>query len=83
MGRGSLVTSRSHVSIPPRSDGVVYRFELRRSDQLIATGHLSSEQPFEVGDTVRIGRRVGIVRAIEPLLGEPELRLVVQVLRES
>jgi hypothetical protein len=26
-----------------------YRYELRRGDEMIAAGHLSSEQPFEVG----------------------------------
>jgi hypothetical protein len=63
-------------------DGVAYRFELRRADEIIATGHLSPEEPLEVGDPVKIGRRLGIVRTIEPLLGELELRLVVQVLRD-
>jgi hypothetical protein len=64
-------------------DGVVYRFELRRADEIIATGHLSPEAPLEVGDPVKIGRRLGIVRTIEPLLGELELRLVVQLLRDG
>jgi hypothetical protein len=63
-------------------DGVVYRFELRRADEIIATGHLSPEEPLEVGDAIRIGRRQGIIRTIEPLLGEPELRMVVQLLRD-
>jgi hypothetical protein len=60
----------------------VYRYELRRGDELVATGHLSLEQALEVGDQVAIGEAHGIVRSIEPLLGEPELRLVVQ-LRDS
>ena len=63
-------------------DAVIYRFELRHADEIIATGHLSPETPLEVGDSIKIGRRVGIVRAIEPLLGEPELRLVVQLKRD-
>lgn len=63
-------------------DGVVYRFELRHADEIVATGHLSPETPLEVGDSIKIGRRVGIVRTIEPLLGEPELRLVVQLKRD-
>jgi hypothetical protein len=62
--------------------GVVYRFELRRGDEIIATGYLSPEEPLEVGDSVTIGRRTGIVRAIEPTLNEPALRLEVQVLRD-
>ena len=63
-------------------DGVVYRFELRHADEIVATGHLSPENPLEVGDSITIGRRVGVVRAIEPMLGEPELRLVVQLQRD-
>ena len=56
-----------------------YRYELRRGDEVIATGHLSSEQPFEVGERITIGNRSGIVRSIEPSLRERELRLVVQL----
>jgi hypothetical protein len=63
-------------------DGVVYRFELRHADEIVATGHLSPEHPLEVGDSITIGRRVGIVRTIEPQLGESELRLVVQLQRD-
>jgi hypothetical protein len=60
-----------------------YRYELRRGDEVIATGHLSREQPLEVGDRVSIGSRTGIVRDVEPLLGERELRLVVQLTRDE
>lgn len=56
-----------------------YRYELRRGDELIATGHLTREQPLEVGDGISIGGHTGIVRGVEPLLGEHELRLVVQL----
>jgi hypothetical protein len=62
--------------------GVVYRYELRRGDEVVATGHLSHEQPLEVGDRVEIGGQVGVVRAIEPLLGDIELRLVAQLLAD-
>jgi hypothetical protein len=44
---------------------------------------LSSEQPFEVGERITIGSRSGIVRSIEPSLGERELRLVVQLRRDD
>jgi hypothetical protein len=37
----------------------------------------------EVGDRVEIGGSVGTVRAVEPVLAERELRLVVQVWREG
>jgi hypothetical protein len=61
---------------------VEYRYELRRGDQIVATGHLSREQPFEVGERVTIGVHAGIVRTVEPTLGGRELRLVVQLMRE-
>jgi hypothetical protein len=60
-----------------------YRYELRRGDQVIATGHLSRQEPVEVGDRLQIGGREGIVRTVEPLLGERELRLVVQLVRDN
>jgi hypothetical protein len=60
-----------------------YRYELRRGDEVIATGHLSREQPLEVGERLAIGSRVGIVRDVGPLLGERELRLVVQLVRDE
>lgn len=62
---------------------VEYRYELRRGDEVVATGHLSREQPLEVGQHVEIAGRTGIVRAVEPILGERELRLVVQLRREQ
>jgi hypothetical protein len=58
-----------------------YRYELRRGVEVIATGHLTREQPFEVGERIEIGGSAGTVRAVEPLLGERKLRLVVQVWR--
>jgi hypothetical protein len=60
-----------------------YRYELRRADEVVATGHLSREQPLEVGEQIAIGNQVGIVRTIEPLLGEREMRLVVQLRRND
>jgi hypothetical protein len=62
--------------------GVDYRYELRRGDEVVATGHLSREEPLEVGDRLEIGGQPGIARTIEPLLGEQELRLVVQLVRD-
>lgn len=60
-----------------------YRYELRRGDEVVATGHISPERALEVGERVVIGRRPGIVRSAEPLLGEREFRLVVQLTREE
>jgi hypothetical protein len=59
-----------------------YRYELRRGDEVIATGHLTSEQPLEVGDRISIGTNTGTVRAVNPILHERELHLVVQIWRE-
>ena len=60
---------------------VEYRYELRQREAIVATGHLSRVRPLEVGDRVEIAGRVAIVRTIEPVLGERELRLVVQLSR--
>jgi hypothetical protein len=60
--------------------GVDYRYELRRGDEVVATGHLNYERSLEIGDRLEIGGQFATVRAIEPQLGERELRLVVQLL---
>lgn len=62
---------------------VEYRYELRRGEEVLATGHLSWERPLEVGERLVLGGRPGIVRSIDPVLGERELRLVVQLWRED
>ena len=60
-----------------------YRYELRRSEEVIATRHWSREQPLEVGERIAIGSHNGIVRAIDPLLHERELHLVVRLWRDD
>lgn len=62
---------------------VGYRYELRRGEEVVATGHLVREQPLEIGDRLDVLGDEGIVRTIEPLFGEHELRLVVQLVRRS
>jgi hypothetical protein len=57
-----------------------YRYELRHGDEMIATGHLTHEEPLKVGDRITIGSRTGIVRDVDPLLGEHELRLVLELI---
>lgn len=52
--------------------GIDYRYEFRRGDEVVATGHLNYEQPLAVGDPIEIGGQPGIVRTIEPLLRELE-----------
>ena len=59
-----------------------YRYELRRGDEVIATGHLTHEEPLEVGERINIGSQ-GVVRSIEPVLGQHELTLVVQIWRDG
>ena len=60
-----------------------YRYELRHGEEVIATGHLSREEPLEVGERITIGSHSGIVRSVEPMLHERELHLVVQLWRED
>jgi len=60
-----------------------YRYELRRGDEIDATRHLSREEPLAVGERVTIGGEIGIIRSLDPLLRERELRLVVQLLRDA
>ncbi len=62
--------------------GVGYRYDLRRGDEVVATGHLHHEQSFEVGDRIQIGGQAGSVSTVEPLLGEGEVRFVVQSLTD-
>jgi len=57
-----------------------YRYELRQGEAVVATGHFEHSEPLEVGERIEIGGRAGIVRAVDPLLGEREQRLVVQLL---
>ena len=37
-----------------------YRYELRRGEEVIATGHLSREESLEVGERITIGSQSGI-----------------------
>ena len=60
-----------------------YRYELRNGDTIAATGHLTYETPLELGDTITIGKRVGVVRELGPRQPEGEYRLVVQLLDEG
>jgi len=64
-----------------RMESVEYVYELRRGYEIIVTGRLSRDHPLEIGDRLEIAQREGIVRVIEPILGESALRLVVQLAR--
>ena len=56
-----------------------YRYEMRRGDEVVATGRLSHERPLQVGETLTFGSRRSVVRSIEPQLHDHELQLVLQV----
>jgi UDP-3-O-[3-hydroxymyristoyl] glucosamine N-acyltransferase len=58
---------------------VAYLYELRRGDEVIATGHQTHDHPVEIGDRVTIAGRAGIVHSIIPIRGQKEQRLVVQL----
>ena len=60
-----------------------YRYELRRGEDVVSTGHLTQERALEVGERIEIGGELGLVRTVEPLIGDRELRLVVQLWRED
>jgi hypothetical protein len=57
-----------------------YIYELRRGDQTVATGHLSHDRALAIGERVTIGGQDGIIRDIIPILGQNQLRLIVQLL---
>ena len=57
-----------------------YRYELKRGEEMLATGHLNRDTPLDTGDRITINGREGIIRSVEPQLGEPEQRLVIQLL---
>jgi hypothetical protein len=63
--------------------GFAYRYELRRGDEVIATGRLTRERALEVGERIAIGGRPGVVRSIEPVLAERELHVVIQLFRDE
>jgi hypothetical protein len=50
-------------------------YELRRGDAVIATGRVIRELPLEVGERLTIGSHNGIVRTVQPQLGERDLHL--------
>lgn len=58
-----------------------YRYELRRGDEVIATGHVTRDEAVEEGERIVLGGWAGIVRSVDPILGEQEQRLVVQIVR--
>ena len=66
--------------VPKVQEAAVYLYELRRGEQIIATGHLTYDQPLEIGQRLTIAGRQGIVRSIIPVRGQNQQRLIVQLL---
>jgi hypothetical protein len=56
-----------------------YCYELRDGETAILTGHLGRMEPLELGDLVDLGGLTATVVAIEPIVGDQELRLVVEL----
>ncbi len=63
--------------------GFAYRYELRRDDEVIATGRMTRERALEVGERITLSGRLGVVRSIEPVLGERDLHMVIQLFRDN
>jgi hypothetical protein len=63
--------------------GFAYRYEVRRGEEVIATGRMTRERALEVGERIAISGRPGVVRSIEPVLAERELHLVIQLFRDE
>ncbi len=63
--------------------GFAYRCELRRGDEVIATGRMTRERALEVGERITLSGRLGVVRSIEPVLGERDLHMVIQLFRDN
>jgi hypothetical protein len=59
--------------------GVGYRYELRRDDEIVATGHLTLDAPVSAGDPIAIGSSRGTVRDVQPIYGQRERRLVIDL----
>jgi hypothetical protein len=60
-----------------------YAYELRRADQVVATGHMKQEDPLVVGDPVVIGGHRGIVDTVSPQMVRGDVRLVVQLMQAN
>jgi hypothetical protein len=63
--------------------GLAYRYEFRRGEEVIATGRLTRAWALEVGERITISGRLGVVRSIEPVLGEQEVHVAIQLFRDS
>jgi hypothetical protein len=51
----------------------------RRNKEAVATGRLTHDPTLKVGDKLVSVRSLGIARSIDPIIGEHELGLVIQM----
>ncbi len=56
-----------------------YIYELRRGEEIVATGHFLHDRVLETGDGVTIAGRAGTVHSVIPVRGQKEQRLIVQL----
>jgi len=76
---GSYARTHARTHTPERDLSSARAVLVKRASQR----HLSREQPLEIDDRIAVGGHAAIVRTIEPLLGEPELHLVLRLLQEN
>jgi hypothetical protein len=60
--------------------GFRYRYELRRDQDVVATGHISFDHQLEVRQRAEIAGSAGVVQSVEPTLHDQERQLIVQLL---
>jgi len=58
--------------------GFAYRYELRRGDEVIASGRMTRQRALEIGERITLSGRLGVVQSIEPGLSERDLHMVIQ-----
>ena len=57
-----------------------YRYELRLGAATVQTGILSEIGHFEVGDQLDVSGSAGVIRSIETVPGEAEVKLIMDLL---
>jgi hypothetical protein len=57
-----------------------HRYELRMGGATVKSGLLAEISEFQVGDRLEVDGSAGIIRALEPVPGEPKPRLILELL---
>ena len=70
-GRWSSIQTRRSVS--------AYDYELKRGDEIIATGRLVQERPLVPGETITINGETGIIDSTVPGYGQSPQRLIIKL----